>query len=143
MLLAQCFAHAQTAEIGGFVRGPGGAGVPNASVELRNQDTGVRRRTATNGSGVYLLLGLQPGHYQATVQAAGFKTLTRDGIVLAAEERVRLDLRMEIAVRKKVATRVAALERTGKRVDSAGIPLKARGGPTFEYHERPRKAVRG
>jgi hypothetical protein len=87
---------AQYADLTGFVQDPSSAIVPDASVELRNQDTGTRQVAKSNAEGVYVLSGLKPGVYQATVQANGFKTLTRNGIVLQVAEHARLDLSLEI-----------------------------------------------
>src|SRR3979490_1549485 len=69
--------RAQTAELSGLVKDPTGAVVPNATIEVRNQDTGIRQLTTTNSDGLYSLPSLKPGNYIATVQANGFKTLTR------------------------------------------------------------------
>ena len=85
----------QDAELSGLVKDPTGGAVPDASIEFRDQDTGIRQQTTTNSDGLYSVVGLKPGNYLATVQAKGFKTLTRDGIVLQVEQRARLDLSLE------------------------------------------------
>jgi hypothetical protein len=95
-LITPCLVFSQTAELSGLVKDPAGAVVPNASIEMRNQDTGIRQRAETNSNGLYALPGLKPGSYLATVQATGFKTLTRDGIVLEVAQRARLDLTLEL-----------------------------------------------
>src|SRR5262249_5785632 len=87
----------QSAELNGLVKDPGGSAVPKASVEIRNQDTGIRQQTTTNADGLYSFPSLKPGSYLATVQASRFKTLTREGIVLEVEQRARLDLTLELA----------------------------------------------
>src|SRR5215467_14860638 len=94
---------AQTAELSGYIRDPHAAGVPNATVELRNEDTGAVSRATTNADGIYVLPSLVPGTYDATVQATGFRTSTRDGIVLHIEQRARLDITLELgAIEEKV-----------------------------------------
>jgi hypothetical protein len=93
----------QDAELSGLVKDPSGGAVPQAFVEVRNQDTGIRQQSRTNGDGLYSIVGLKPGNYLATVQANGFKTLTRNGIVLQVEQRARLDLTLELgSVEEKV-----------------------------------------
>src|SRR5262245_47610556 len=89
---------AQSAELSGYIKDPQNAAVPNAKVELRNEDTGAVSRTKTNGDGIYILGALTPGTYDATVQAAGFRTLTRDALTLEVGQRARLDLTLEIGV---------------------------------------------
>ena len=72
----------QTAELSGIVKDPAGAAVPNASIEVLNQDTGIHQQTTSNSDGLYSLPSLKPGNYTVTVQMSGFRTLTRGGIVV-------------------------------------------------------------
>lgn len=88
--------YAQTAEVGGAVQDPSGAVIVKASVEFRNQDTGVRRQTSTNNQGYYSITGIDPGKYDATVQAAGFKTLTRENIVFQVSDKAQIDFKMQV-----------------------------------------------
>lgn len=67
------FAQSDTASISGFVRDPTGAIVPNANVVIRNEATGVERRTVTNESGYYIVSSLPPGFYSVGIEATGFK----------------------------------------------------------------------
>jgi hypothetical protein len=100
LLLFLCFCplavFAQTAEVGGAVQDPSGAVIPKASVEFRNQDTGIRRQTTTNGSGYYHIVGVDPGKYDATVQAKGFKTLTRENVVFQVGDKAQIDFKMQV-----------------------------------------------
>lgn len=100
LLLFLCFCplavHAQTAEVGGAVQDPSGAVIPKASVEFRNQDTGVRRQTTTNGNGIYHIAGMDPGRYDATVQAQGFKTLTRENVTFQVGDKAQIDFKMQV-----------------------------------------------
>src|SRR5215469_16880210 len=99
-----CQLFGQSAELSGFVRDPANAAVPRASIEVRNQDDGTRQTATTNDDGVYLVVGLKPGSYQVTGQAKGFKTLTRDNVVLEVAQRARLDLQLELgALEEKVS----------------------------------------
>jgi hypothetical protein len=88
--------YAQSAEVGGAVQDPSGAVIPKASVEFRNQDTGVRRQASTNGDGLYHITGIDPGKYDATVQAKGFKTLTRENVVFQVGDKARIDFKMQV-----------------------------------------------
>ncbi|MBV8477079.1 MAG: carboxypeptidase regulatory-like domain-containing protein [Acidobacteriaceae bacterium] len=71
----------QSAELSGLVKDPSGGVVANARVEVRNEETGARRQESTNQDGFYSFPSLNPGTYEATVQADKFRTLTRDAIV--------------------------------------------------------------
>src|SRR5258708_15431470 len=50
--------------------------VPRAKVELRNQDTNITREATTSTEGSYFFGGIQPGNYELTVEAQGFKKWT-------------------------------------------------------------------
>jgi hypothetical protein len=96
LVLCPLAASAQNASVGGVVQDPSGAVVPKASVEFRNQDTGIRRQTTTNGNGLYQIEGMDPGKYDATVQANGFKTMSREGVVFHVADTLRIDFKMQI-----------------------------------------------
>ncbi len=108
LLVFLCFCplavYAQTAEVGGAVQDPSGAVIPKASVEFRNQDTGVRRQTTTNDDGIYHIIGIDPGKYDATVQAGGFKTLTRENIVFQVGDKAQIDFKMEVGQEAQTIT---------------------------------------
>jgi hypothetical protein len=61
-----------TGSITGTVLDPSHAVVPNAPVSLKGLDTGSTASTTTNSNGGYSFNLLKPGHYQVTVQQAGF-----------------------------------------------------------------------
>src|SRR3954454_9847684 len=63
----------------GFIRDPSLATVPNATVIVRNESTGVERRTATNDSGYYVVTNIPPGFYSVSVEAKGFKKFETTG----------------------------------------------------------------
>jgi protocatechuate 3,4-dioxygenase beta subunit len=60
--------------ITGTVTDPTGAVIPEATVTVTNQGTGVDFHLTTNSSGVYSITSLIPGTYTVTVSQKGFKT---------------------------------------------------------------------
>jgi hypothetical protein len=88
---------AQSAELSGFVRDQSESSIPGARLELRSLERGTRFRTSTNQDGVYCFPGLKPGIYDATVQANGFRTLTRDAILLNVGDRSGLDFSLQLS----------------------------------------------
>ena len=92
-------AHAQTplGTVTGLARDPSGGSVPNASVTLTNQDTGLRRAASTNTSGAYSFPDLAPGVYKLEASARGFRSLSTRGFAVEAYGTVRQDLDFEIA----------------------------------------------
>ena len=92
LLLVPLLSLGQSSELRGAVRDPNGFGIPNVRIELRNQDTGVQLKTKTNRNGDFRVASVKVGVYQATVQAAGYRTLTRDDIRVTPQCRVQLNL---------------------------------------------------
>jgi len=62
-----------TSGIRGLVTDPTGAVLPNAVVSVRRVETNIERRLTTNSEGVYIADNLQPGEYEARVEATGFQ----------------------------------------------------------------------
>ncbi len=90
--LAQVF----TSNITGSIQDPSGGFVANAQVTIKNQATGDIRQTSTDASGRYTVSQLQPGQYELTVSASGFKKWTASNIPLepgqTAEQNASLSL---------------------------------------------------
>jgi len=63
---------------------------------ITSAETNLRRTTLTSGDGTYVVPGLVPGSYSVRVELNGFRPLTREGILLATGETLRLDLRLEL-----------------------------------------------
>jgi hypothetical protein len=94
-----CGAHGQTplGTVTGLARDRSGGSVPNASVNLTNQNTGVRRTASTNTSGAYFFPDLAPRVYTLGANAKGFRPIETRGFAVEAYRTVRQDLKFEIA----------------------------------------------
>ena len=79
----------------GSVLDPSGAVVPDAAVSLRSSETGRELRVRSNESGYYRFGALPPGRYSVTAEKSGFKKLTLEDVVVAAEEVRGLNLPLE------------------------------------------------
>jgi hypothetical protein len=99
MLLPASF-WAQLSELAGSIRDHRGACVSNATIELRNQESGIRVKMKARKDGSFTFCRLKSGNYQATVQAAGYKTLTRDNICLEAGKQIRLNLTLQPTIQQ-------------------------------------------
>src|SRR5579885_2694301 len=98
MCLAVCLtlsplsAQVKSSAITGTVSDPTGAVVPNATVTVLNEGTAVSTETKTTEKGDYTVPYLPVGHYTLLVNAAGFKTYRKIGIVLVSATTVREDV---------------------------------------------------
>src|ERR1035437_3509555 len=91
--------HGQTplGTVSGLAVDASGGAVAAASVTLTNNDTGVRRSTATNSSGAYAFPDLPPGTYRLGADAKGFRALETRAFPVDAYRTVRQDLKFEVA----------------------------------------------
>ena len=84
-------AQIQTGRIVGTVFDPNKAVVPNAAVTVTNKDTKSLQKVSTNGTGGYVVPALNPGVYDVTVAAAGFRTIVQSGIEMQVGKDLLLD----------------------------------------------------
>lgn len=63
--------------IRGTVTDPSGAVIPNATVTLKDVDTGATQTTKTNSTGAYNFAFLPPGNYSVTISAPNYQTTSR------------------------------------------------------------------
>ena len=64
---------AQNSSLNGTVSDPSGAVVPNASVTLTNEQTGIQRAVTTDAQGRYTFDDLTPGTYRLSAKSAGLR----------------------------------------------------------------------
>ena len=75
-MLAAVASWAQfSGSIQGTVQDPAGAVITNATVQLKNTETGIVATTTSDSDGNYRFVSLAPGPYQITADAKGFNTI--------------------------------------------------------------------
>lgn len=100
-----------TATLQGSVVDTSNAAVPNATVTIHNQGTGVDVTTKTDQSGYYVVPGLLPGLYQVTVMANGFQSY------------VIKDLKLDVATTATQNAQLTVGQVNQEVVVSGGTPL--------------------
>ena len=128
--------QATTGSINGKVSDPGGALIPQASVEVLSQETGITKTVQSDDSGTYQVLSLIPGHYSVTVRKDGFKAYTTNPFELQIDQKLRVDVMLTVgAVTETVAvadvmpllqTQSAATGQVIGASDIANMPLLGR-----------------
>src|SRR6476646_6631979 len=104
-----CRAQVLFGSIVGNVKDASDAAVADALVTLSNVDTKPARSTATSDTGSYDFATVLPGNYELRIVKAGFSALSRGGIVVTANNTVRLDVTLTIgAVAESVTISGAA-----------------------------------
>lgn len=106
LLLFAPVARAQetTGTITGFVKDSTGAVIPNVEVTVRNVATGVERRVTTGAEGEYTATLLPVGRYEITVELQGFKKFTASNIRLSVNDRLRIDVTLEVGAIAETVT---------------------------------------
>lgn len=110
LCLAGSIALAQStnATISGGVTDPQGNLIPNAEVVIANDVTGVLYPAKTNGSGMYLVPILPPGHYHVQVSKPGFKTIIKADVQLNVQSAVALNFTLPVGATSESVTVDAA-----------------------------------
>ena len=98
VLAGAAFAQAQasSADLVGTVVDQTGAVIPGATITVRNSATGIGRSAISDSNGEYKFIGLPPGTYQVTAEAATFKTIVIDDVKLTVGQRAELKIPLEV-----------------------------------------------
>jgi predicted heme/steroid binding protein len=158
------YAQSDLGTITGFVKDASGATVPNATVTVKNDNTGAERKVTTNDAGLYVVSNIPAGFYSVSVEAKGFKkyevthnkldssataTIDANLTVGAATETVEVTaaaapLQSESASVQTLITReqIDMMELNGRNpVGLAGLAPGARGGTAaslnFNFSQGP------
>ncbi len=89
--------------ITGTVSDPTGAVVPNATVTVTQQSTGIKRSVTTNADGAFDIPSLPPDTYNVTIEASGFKTTAQQFTLLADQQRA-IEVKMELGATSQQVT---------------------------------------
>lgn len=96
LLTPSLFAQVDTASLIGTVRDPSGAAVASATVTIVETATNNTTVVRTNSRGEYASPPIRVGTYSLSAVAPGFKTATRDNVLLQVQDRLRVDFEMEV-----------------------------------------------
>jgi len=97
------------AAVGGIVADAQGAVIPGATVTVTNIDTNVSIESVSDQTGVYSVKDLVPGRYRITATLPGFKTFTREGIVLRTAETATVNIQLALGAIEETITVTAGL----------------------------------
>ena len=78
---AQAIAQVHTGSIAGTVRDKAGAVVPNATIAVKNLETGAERTVQSNDLGAYNIVALPPGDYEVIITSGNFAAFKQKAAV--------------------------------------------------------------
>ena len=93
---AAALAQINTATVVGTVADPSGAVMAGATVTVTNTETGVVRKTVSNGSGAYEVPLLPVGTYSIAAEQKGFKRAEQTSVHLDAAQKAKIDLTLQV-----------------------------------------------
>src|SRR5689334_10288328 len=141
---AAAFAQTATGTITGTISDPAGAVVANASLELKNSETGTVSQTVSSSTGNYNFSQLPAATYQLTVNVPGFKTHVRHNLGVQTAQTIRLDIILEVgtSVESVTVSAQASMLTTESGAVSANVttdrmnslPILGVGGATASTH---------
>jgi Carboxypeptidase regulatory-like domain len=112
----------------GRVTDTSGGVIANCEVTITNEGTNTVVKTTTTAAGAYTVPFLIPGSYTVSVQAAGFRTYQRPGVVVQVQERVEINAVLEpgvvteaVVVRAETPQLQTASASVGNVVDGTSI----------------------
>ncbi len=132
------FAQTDRGSITGTIADPAGAVVPNAKIQIKNQDTGAVYNSGTSATGNYIVANLPIGSYSLTVEVAGFKKYVRDNLTVTVAVDTRADVNLQVGNATEVVevteaapllkTESGELSHTVTISDVNNLPLQTIGG---------------
>ena len=83
-------------KISGTVADSSGASIGDATIMLTNLDTNGKQQMATNASGSYSFVNIEPGRYKIQAEKSGFKNFVREPIIVEIESGLKIDIVMPV-----------------------------------------------
>lgn len=137
---APAFAQSTFGSILGTLLDSSGGIVSGGEIEITNLDENTTRKTASNDSGVYQFLNLQPGRYALSAAKSGFATARVREVSLEARQERRVDLTLALATVQQtvevqaagavINTENATISSTMNNQQITELPANYRGGST-------------
>ena len=94
--LSTAFAQTARATLTGSITDQRNAAIDGATVIVTSSAQGIVYTTKTNSAGAYTVPELDPGQYSVQVEASGFRTAVRGGLLLQVDQAVRQDFSLTI-----------------------------------------------
>ena len=122
-------AQAATASIQGTVSDTSGAAMADATVQVKNVNTGATQRVASDSQGRFIVPDLGVGDYEVQAAKTGFQTLVRRGITLTVGAQIVVDFSLPVGQQQQTVTvegEAAQVETTNSTVGTLTEPTQMR-----------------
>jgi hypothetical protein len=96
LIVPALLAQQDSGAIAGAAIDPAGAVIPGVIVKVVNTGTNQTTTLTTDQNGQFAATALKIGTYRVEAEAAGFKKIVRDGIEVRVQDRLQIDLHMQV-----------------------------------------------
>ncbi len=107
----------------GTITDSSGGVVPGATVTLVNTALNTRFQTTSNAQGSWSFPALSVGHYDLTLEAAGFKPQKKTNLTVDTDAALRVDAVLEVGQRSEEMTISATTEAVDTQVETVATHL--------------------
>jgi carboxypeptidase family protein len=104
LISASLYAQSNQGRILGVVRDQSGGTIAGATVTVMDTLKGVNRTLTTDEAGEYAAPNLDPSTYRIRVEYKGFKTYTREGLVIGVGQEAKVDVVMQTGEQTQTVT---------------------------------------
>jgi hypothetical protein len=122
-LATTSLAQITTTGIRGIVRDPNGAVVPNVTVKVTDNSTGVEQTTVSSSDGNFLFPNLQFGSYKLSATATGFKTAIIASVVVESGRTTDVSVDLEVGTTSETVQVTASAEQLNSTTNEVGATI--------------------
>jgi hypothetical protein len=90
--------------ITGTITDSSGGVIPGATIALTNPTLGTQLMAISDAQGLYAFPSLPVAHYDLTIELQGFKTEKRSNIAVDADEKLKIDVKLEVGEQSETVT---------------------------------------
>ncbi len=138
--VAPLSAQVDTGSVAGVVHDASGAVVGQATMTLKNEDTGLIQKAASDGGGRYTFSPVKIGRYSVMAELTGFESQKQDNVTVTVQQHVSLDFTLQpgqvtqVAIVTSEAPLLQAEDASvGQVVDSKSINNLPLNGRNFTF----------
>ena len=139
-LTSSAFAQTSKGFFVGNVADQNGAVVAGAVVKITNANTGVTRVVTSTEDGSFRFDAIDPGTYRIEISQQGFKTITREGLIIAAAQTTTANFLLEVGTQTEMVVVNSAsdvLLQMGIARGCGGLPVPEELPNHIEAHTLP------
>jgi len=129
-------AQITTTGIRGIVRDPSGAVVPNATIKVTDNATGIEQTTVSSSDGGFLFPNLQFGAYKLTVTAAGFQTTVIAAITVESGRTTDVSVDLKVGAAAETVQVAAIAEQLNTTTAEVGATINNKLVQNLPYNGR-------